>query len=181
MRAAIRAKRPERVMAITDGLADAAFVTYLSMLTSRSFTATADAQGNYSLPIEVPQDAGASFVTLNADGVGAQAFVELVSLAGDLSTLIAAAGSDGVLTAAGQGRDLVDSILAFTRDGVGERVAGDGAPHEPRRARATRLDDRDERLLAHRAGDDPAQQRGVPLTPEAEYRAHHSGSVKPAP
>lgn len=67
---------------------------------SRSFTATADAQGNYSLPIEVPQDAGASFVTLNADGVGAQAFVELVSLAGDLSTLIAAAGSDGVLTAA---------------------------------------------------------------------------------
>jgi hypothetical protein len=66
----------------------------------QSFTATADAQGQYSLSIELPQSAAGSFVTLTATGAGSQAHVQLVSLAGSLSALVSAAGSDGVVTAA---------------------------------------------------------------------------------
>lgn len=65
----------------------------------QTFNAVADANGNYSLVIEVPQSAAGGFVTLNATGVGAQSFVELTSLAGSLSSLVGNAGGDGVLTA----------------------------------------------------------------------------------
>lgn len=66
---------------------------------SQTFTATADANGNYSLVIEVPETAAGNFVTLNATGVGAQSFVALTSLAGSLTGLVTSAGGDGVLTA----------------------------------------------------------------------------------
>lgn len=65
----------------------------------QTFTATADAQGQYSLTVELPQTAASSFVTLTATGAGDQAYVQLVSLAGSLSTLASAAGSDGIVTA----------------------------------------------------------------------------------
>ena len=59
---------------------------------SQSFNATADASGNYSLDVEVPESAAGGFLTLNASGVGTQSFVALTSLAAN-------AGGDSVLTA----------------------------------------------------------------------------------
>ncbi len=76
-----------------------AMATVTATVGTQSFNATADANGNYSLAIEVPQTAAGSFVTLNATGTGAQAFVALTSLAGSLAGLVSSAGSDGVLTA----------------------------------------------------------------------------------
>lgn len=76
-----------------------AMASVTATIGSRSFNATADASGNYSLDVEVPESAAGGFVTLNATGVGAQSFVALTSLAGSLSSLVANAGGDGVLTA----------------------------------------------------------------------------------
>jgi hypothetical protein len=66
----------------------------------QAFTATADANGEYSLPIQVPEADRAEFVTLTARGVGGQSFVEFTSLAGSLQSLASQAGDDGVLSSA---------------------------------------------------------------------------------
>ncbi len=63
-----------------------------------TFTATADANGNYSLPIEVAAASAGEFVTLTARGVGDQAFVEFTSLAGSLQSLLDQAGDDETLS-----------------------------------------------------------------------------------
>lgn len=63
-----------------------------------TFTVNADANGNYSLEIEIEQDATDGFVTLSAQGVGSQAFVEFISLAGTFSSLQAQAGDDATLS-----------------------------------------------------------------------------------
>ena len=65
-----------------------------------TFNTVADAQGNYSLPVELLTSEAATPVVITATGVGAQANVKLVSLAGSLATLATDAGADGVLTAA---------------------------------------------------------------------------------
>lgn len=65
----------------------------------QTFTATANAQGEYALTIEIAEADADEFVTLSARGVGAQAFVEFTSLAGSFQSLAAAAGADGTLTA----------------------------------------------------------------------------------
>jgi phosphatidate phosphatase APP1 len=49
----------------------------------QTFTTTADADGNYSLDIEIEEtDAANAFITLNARGTGDQAIVEYTSLDG---------------------------------------------------------------------------------------------------
>ncbi len=63
-----------------------------------TFTATADANGDYSLDIEIDEEHENQFVTLVARGVGPQAFVEFTSLAGSFAALAAQAGSDGTLS-----------------------------------------------------------------------------------
>lgn len=63
-----------------------------------TFSATADANGDYSVEIEVDQANAGQFVTLNARGVGDQAFVEFVSLAGSVQALATQAGADGTLS-----------------------------------------------------------------------------------
>lgn len=61
----------------------------------RSYTATADADGNYMVNIgAVDPDA---FVTISAVGAEAQENAELLSIAGSFGALRAAAGDDGVL------------------------------------------------------------------------------------
>lgn len=65
-----------------------------------TFTATADASGNYSLAIEIEEANVGQFVTLNARGVGDQAFVEFTSLAGSFQSLLAQAGDDATLSSA---------------------------------------------------------------------------------
>jgi hypothetical protein len=65
---------------------------------SQTFTATADADGAYSLEIEVAETSTGEFVTLSARGVGAQSFVEFKSLAGSFESLLSAAGTDDTLT-----------------------------------------------------------------------------------
>jgi hypothetical protein len=67
---------------------------------SQTFTANADANGNYSLEISVPQSATGGFVTLSAKGVGSQSYVEFTSLLGTFSSLLTQAGSDAALTSA---------------------------------------------------------------------------------
>lgn len=66
----------------------------------QEFQTTADADGNYTLPIEIPEDEAASaFVTLYARGVGDQSFVEFTSIVGSFASLVTAAGDDDTLTA----------------------------------------------------------------------------------
>ncbi len=64
----------------------------------RTFTAAADANGEYSLPIEIEQAESAAFITLTARGVGEQSFVHFTSLAGSFQSLAAQAGDDGILS-----------------------------------------------------------------------------------
>lgn len=63
-----------------------------------TFTANADANGNYSLDIEVEPGATTGFVTLSARGVGPQSYVEFTSLAGTFASLKAQAGADETLS-----------------------------------------------------------------------------------
>lgn len=65
-----------------------------------TFTVDADADGNYSLDIEIDESDADEFVTLTARGVDTQEFVEFTSLAGSFQTLAAAAGADGTLSSA---------------------------------------------------------------------------------
>lgn len=63
-----------------------------------TFTTNADANGVYSLEIEIEAANSADFVTLQARGVGDQSFVEFTSLAGSFQSLAAQAGDDGALS-----------------------------------------------------------------------------------
>ena len=83
--------------AVTDEPIANAVVT--ATIAGETFTATADAQGEYALTVEIAEADADEFITLNARGVGAQAFVEFTSLAGSFQSLATAAGSDGTLTA----------------------------------------------------------------------------------
>jgi hypothetical protein len=65
---------------------------------AETFTATANADGDYTLEIEIDEANADEFVTLSARGVGDQAFVEFVSLAGSFETLAAQAGDDDTLS-----------------------------------------------------------------------------------
>lgn len=65
-----------------------------------TFTTTADTLGDYAIDIELPETQTSSFVTLEARGVGDQSFVELFSLVGTFSELLAEAGADATLSAA---------------------------------------------------------------------------------
>lgn len=80
---------------VTDAPIANAAVTLL--VGNRSFTATADANGAYTVTAEVEQSEAGGFVTLQAKGAGAQSFVEFTSLAGAFASLVNAAG-DGTLT-----------------------------------------------------------------------------------
>ena len=83
--------------AVTDEPIANAVVT--ATIAGETFTATADAQGEYALTIEIEEADADEFITLNARGVGEQAFVEFTSLAGSFQSLATAAGSDETLTA----------------------------------------------------------------------------------
>lgn len=65
---------------VTDAPIANAIVT--ATVGDQTFTATADANGNYSLPIEIDETDAGEFVTLTARGVGDQSYVEFKSLAG---------------------------------------------------------------------------------------------------
>jgi Bacterial Ig domain len=79
---------------VTDGpIANAAVKASVG---NRSFSATADASGNYSVAIKTSQPG--DFITLTATGAGTQAQVVLTSLVGEARSL-AAAARDGKLTA----------------------------------------------------------------------------------
>ena len=65
----------------------------------QSFTTTADANGVYSIEVEIEEDDADGFVTLSARGAGDQAFVEFTSLAGSFAALAEQAGADDILTA----------------------------------------------------------------------------------
>jgi len=67
---------------------------------SQSFSATADAAGNYSVNLEVDDAGLTQLIQLAAKGVGDQSHVEFVSLAGSVQALTQAAGADGILSSA---------------------------------------------------------------------------------
>jgi hypothetical protein len=81
---------------VTDAPIANAIVT--ATVGGETFTATADANGNYSLPIEIDETDVGEFVTLTARGVGDQAYVEFTSLAGSFQALLSAAGDDETLS-----------------------------------------------------------------------------------
>lgn len=83
--------------AVTDEPIANAVVT--ATVGDQTFTATADANGNYTLQIEVEESAAGGFVTLVAEGVDQQAFVAFTSLVGTLESLAEQAGDDGTLSA----------------------------------------------------------------------------------
>jgi hypothetical protein len=64
---------------------------------TESFSATAGADGSYSLDIEIDEANKDQFITLTAKGVGDQSFVEFTSLAGSFNALATQAGDDGTL------------------------------------------------------------------------------------
>ncbi|HKE96510.1 MAG TPA: hypothetical protein VKB34_19530 [Povalibacter sp.] len=65
---------------------------------TETFSATADANGNYSIDVEIDEANKSKFITLSAKGAGDQAFVEFTSLAGSFETLAAQAGADKTLS-----------------------------------------------------------------------------------
>lgn len=81
---------------VTDAPIANAVVT--ATVNGQTFTANADANGNYSLEITLPQNATSGFVTLSAKGVGSQSYVEFTSLLGTFSSLLTQAGSDATLS-----------------------------------------------------------------------------------
>jgi hypothetical protein len=91
-----------------------------------TFTATADASGNYSLEIEIEEANAGAFVTLSARGVGDQAFVEFTSLAGSFQALATQAGSDDTLSST---ENFATQITNFsTAEAVFLREANGGQP-----------------------------------------------------
>lgn len=82
--------------AVTDAPIPNAIVT--ATVGTQTFTTTADANGLYSLDIEVEEGKVSDFVTLSGKGVGAQSYVEFRSLAGSFQSLATAAGSDKELS-----------------------------------------------------------------------------------
>jgi hypothetical protein len=82
--------------AVTDAPIPNAVVT--ATVGTQTFTTTADANGVYSLDIEVEEGNVGDFVTLSGRGVGAQSYVEFRSLAGSFQALSTAAGSDKTLS-----------------------------------------------------------------------------------
>lgn len=81
---------------VTDAPIANAVVT--ATIGDETFTATADANGVYSLEIAVDPDSTAGFVTLSARGAGSQSYVEFTSLAGTFASLLAQAGDDATLS-----------------------------------------------------------------------------------
>ena len=81
---------------VTDAPIPGAVVT--ATIGSRSFTATADANGNYRLELSVEESAAGGFITLQAKGVGSQSYVEFTSLLGTFQALKTQAGSDEILS-----------------------------------------------------------------------------------
>lgn len=79
---------------VDEPIANASVVASIGSATARTM---ADANGNYSLRIEVPQTSASQPVVVTATGTGAQANVVLVSLPGSVATLVTDAGADGVL------------------------------------------------------------------------------------
>ncbi len=63
-----------------------------------TFTTTADENGDYSLDVEIEEESADAFVVLSARGVGAQSFVEFMSLAGSFQSLLDQAGDDATLS-----------------------------------------------------------------------------------
>lgn len=94
---------------------------------SQTFTANADANGNYSLEISVAENAtNSTFVTLTARGVGSQSYVEFTSLAGTFATLDAQAGSDNILSSSENFATQITNVS--TAMAVLLREANDGDP-----------------------------------------------------
>ncbi|MEJ6004693.1 Ig-like domain-containing protein [Paucibacter sp. AS339] len=81
---------------VSDGPIANAVVT--ANVGSKTFTATADAQGAYSLPVQT--DSLSDSVQLSASGVGTQSAVKLTSLLGDMAALGKLADKDGQLSPA---------------------------------------------------------------------------------
>lgn len=81
---------------VTDAPIANAVVT--ATIGEETFTANADANGNYSLDLEVEEDAADGFITLSARGVGSQSYVEFTSLVGTFSSLQTQAGDDETLS-----------------------------------------------------------------------------------
>src|SRR5688572_1026071 len=110
---------------VTDEPIPNAVVT--ATVAGESFEATANADGDYSIEIEIPEtDAADAFITLNARGVGAQAFVEFTSVVGSFQALTTAAGGDGTLTASENFATQITNVT--TAAAVLMQQANGGAP-----------------------------------------------------
>ncbi|GFE91610.1 carboxypeptidase-like regulatory domain-containing protein [Steroidobacter agaridevorans] len=81
---------------VTDAPIPSAVVT--ATIGGQTFTATADANGNYRLELTVAQSATGEFITLKAKGAGPQSYVEFTSLLGTFQALKTQAGSDEILS-----------------------------------------------------------------------------------
>jgi hypothetical protein len=81
---------------VTDAPIANAVVT--ATIGSQAFTATADANGNYSVEVAVEESATGGFITLTAKGAGSQSYVEFTSLVGAFNALKTQAGSDSILS-----------------------------------------------------------------------------------
>lgn len=64
----------------------------------QTFDGTADATGNFSVPVVARS--GTDMVSMTATGAGARSLIKLASLAGDVNAVTAAGGSDGIVTTA---------------------------------------------------------------------------------
>ena len=93
---------------------------------SETFTATADANGNYSLPIEIAAANAGLFVTLTARGVGDQSYVEFISLAGSFQSLFDQAGEDETLSSSENFATQITNVS--TAEAVFLRQANGGQP-----------------------------------------------------
>lgn len=91
---------------------------------SQNFSGAADADGNYSIPVEIADADINSFVSITATGSGAQSSAHFISLLGSFSALRTAAGSDAVLNSAENFRVNITNLSTAEAALVAEANAG---------------------------------------------------------
>ena len=131
------------------GINDAAITITVG---NRSFTGTANADGDFSIPVTIPQSETASFVRIRALGGSNQPAVRFLSLLGTFAALQTAAGADAVLTRDEAFRVNVTNIstaeAALASEASDAMVPGVRANHRDARSSGEQLVTTDAELTA---------------------------------
>ncbi len=117
----------QTVLTIEGRVTDApiALAEVVASLGNRSFSATADSNGFYSLQVSAPVTESDRLLRLEARGRGQQSFVRFRSQLASLDTLVQQAGPDGSLSAGDNIRANVTHLSTAESAQLGSQLTGD--------------------------------------------------------